>query len=144
MADGKYITLNTELYAQAQIIGDPDLLTRLFSNFLENALIFRPQMGDINIRSKPIGNAKIREISDKGPGMPDEELPRIFERFYQLEKSRQDRIVIGHSFATESVNALGGSISVYNNPRRGMIIIIKFPRYNPEDELYRFNPKYNI
>jgi len=69
-------------------IGDPGQLTRVLNNIIANAIRFTPDKGLILVRTQ-VGDRTIRvSVEDNGPGIPHEELPRIFDRFYKADKSR--------------------------------------------------------
>ena len=91
-ADAKGITLKTEFGTNiAFAYGDIGLMQRVLENLLENALRYTPQDGCISIRlDNASGQIQVR-VADTGCGIPADELPHIFDRFYRLEKSRQGK-----------------------------------------------------
>ncbi|MDA7949214.1 MAG: HAMP domain-containing histidine kinase [Hyphomicrobiaceae bacterium] len=71
-----------------EVNGDPELLTQLFANILENSLRHCPSGTDIHIELSSRGDGLVVRISDKGPGIPEEERENVLRRLYRLEKSR--------------------------------------------------------
>lgn len=72
-----------KLYVRA----DPDAIQRVILNLLHNAVKFTPEGGRITVRTY-VKNKVYVEVEDNGPGIPREELPHIFDRFYKTDKSR--------------------------------------------------------
>ena len=119
--------------------GDPSLLEIAISNLLENALKFSPSGKEIVISSH-VGNSQIEiKVIDFGPGIPDNEKERIFERFYTLNKSRSSVVIsdgslvssgtgLGLSITKNIVHIHAGSIRVEDNPTGGSVFIISLPK----------------
>jgi signal transduction histidine kinase len=118
--------------------GDAERLARVFTNLLENALNYTPPGGQVEISALlAAGWVEIR-IADQGPGIPEDELGRIFERFYQTDKSRARRqpggVGLGLAIAREIVQAHGGSISAHNRQSTaspegvtGSVFVVRLP-----------------
>jgi signal transduction histidine kinase len=104
------------------ILGDPDRLAQVFSNLLDNGLKYTPAGGRVDVWVHPSGNWMEVQVADSGPGIPPDELERIFERFYQTDKARpggsRRGVGLGLAIASEIVEAHGGSIAAYN--RQGL------------------------
>jgi signal transduction histidine kinase len=118
----------TELTAQVadipSVTGDGDRLAQVFSNLLDNALKHTPQGGRVTLKAKPLTPSGVRRlgkswpsgvevaVSDSGQGIPPEDLSRVFERFYQVDKSRRHTggVGLGLAITREIVEAHGGSI----------------------------------
>ena len=109
---------------------DPDKLSQAVINLLSNALKFTPAGGQVEVQvaSGPEG-AEIR-VADSGVGIGPEDLPRIFERFYRVDSSRNRAtggVGIGLSIAKAIVEAHGGAISAASQPGRGSEFRIRLP-----------------
>ncbi len=123
------------------IAGDPDRLAMVFSNLLDNALKFTPPGGWVALAARAAGEWVEVQVADTGPGIPPEELERIFERFYQTDKSRgslnRQGAGLGLAIAREIVQAHGGTIRVYNRPAEtgatGSVFEVRLPVPKPED-----------
>jgi two-component system phosphate regulon sensor histidine kinase PhoR len=87
IAAAKKFSFETAL-ADVPVLADTPLLARVFGNLLENACRYSPPGGVVRILSRREGREVIFIVSDNGPGIPKEALPRIFERFYQVKKER--------------------------------------------------------
>jgi two-component system OmpR family sensor kinase len=101
-----------------EITADDDRLTQVFSNLIDNALKFVPPGGTISVTARPVDGWLEVQVADTGPGIPPDELERIFERFYQTDKARsggnQRGMGLGLAITREIVLAHGGTISVHN------------------------------
>ena len=103
---------------------------QVLDNLLDNALRYAPKGSDIHLRVAHLGAFIECAIEDAGPGIPAEDLPHIFERFYRVEKSR-DRdsggAGLGLAIARSLVEAQGGVIGVQSEPRGGTRMIFQLP-----------------
>lgn len=94
------------------IQGDGDRLAQVLTNLISNALQYTPQGGSVAVRTGVSAGGVTVTISDNGMGIPAGELPRIFERFYQVDKARGPRrgSGLGLAIVGEIVHAHGGTI----------------------------------
>ncbi|HEY2401294.1 MAG TPA: ATP-binding protein [Steroidobacteraceae bacterium] len=114
-------------HAARSILGKPQALRRCLTNLLANAIKFGSQASVI----VEDGTALVIRIRDEGPGIPDEELERVFEPFYRLESSRNRDTGgsgLGLSIARDVIQAHGGSLILQNLPVRGLEAIVSLPR----------------
>ncbi len=110
--------------------GDRKLIKQLLRILLDNSIKFTPQGGIISINNKRTKNLIILEIADTGPGIAQEDLPHIFERFYRADKSRsknQGGQGLGLSIAKWIVDSHHGKIEVKSKLGRGTKFIIYLP-----------------
>lgn len=117
------------------ISGDGDRLAQVFTNLIDNALRHTPPGGRIALSARPQNGGVAVVVEDSGEGIPSEDLPRIFERFYQVDKSRQrsrDRsgAGLGLAIAREIVEAHGGTIAASSTPGQGATFTVWLPRRN--------------
>ncbi len=104
------------------ILGDEERLGRVFTNLIGNAIKFTPPEGTITVRLRLDGRWVLSQVIDTGPGIPEEEQEKIFEKFYQVSKLQtrlQGGSGLGLSIAKSIVEAHGGRIWVKNSPGRG-------------------------
>lgn len=126
-ADAMGITLEAECQAPAPAFADTDRLVQAVSNLVENALRVTPSGGRVTVAVRP--GAVI--VSDTGPGIAPEDLPRAFERFYLHERYRTDRPVgsgLGLAIVSELAQQMGGAITVESKPYAGTSFTLTLPR----------------
>ena len=118
---------------QAYVNGDRDRLKQVFINLVANAIQYTPQGGDVFLSLEKIGEQARIVCRDTGPGIPAEDLPHIFERFYRAEKSRTRRETtgfgLGLSIANWIVERHGGRIEVNSQEGKGTTFAIWLPLY---------------
>jgi two-component system phosphate regulon sensor histidine kinase PhoR len=112
------------------------LLEQMFINLIDNAVKYTPDSGKIAIRiSSSAGGAVLTEIEDTGIGIPKEHLPRIFERFYRVDKTRSRNLGgtgLGLSIVKHVVIMHGGKIDVHSEEGKGSRFSISLPySYHP-------------
>jgi len=109
---------------------DEDRLSQVVTNLVDNAIKYSPPNGVVTVRlSYTRENAQI-EVIDRGTGIPEEELPRIFERFYRVEKGSAARFGgrgLGLSIAMHIVEAHGGELRVESKLQHGTRFIVTLP-----------------
>lgn len=118
---------------QAYVNGDRDRLKQVFINLVANAIQYTPQGGEVFLSLEKIGEQARIICRDTGPGIPTEDLPHIFERFYRAEKSRTRRETtgfgLGLSIANWIVERHGGRIEVNSQEGKGTTFAIWLPLY---------------
>jgi signal transduction histidine kinase len=108
-------------------------LRQLLLNLLSNALKYTPSGGVVRVRLRHHpSEGLVLEVTDTGIGIPPEELPHIFERFYRVDKSRTrsdgtDGLGLGLSIVRWIVEAHGGSIQVESQPGHGSCFRVLLP-----------------
>jgi len=123
-------SIETDLPGSLKMKLDPELIMRSVNNLLVNAVGHAGQGGVITLSLRQKNRQALIEISDNGPGIPEEDLPHIFERFYRPDSSRYRETGgagLGLAIARESVRSLGGRISARNNNGKGCIFRIELP-----------------
>ncbi len=112
-AQEKGLTLTTEIALHIPTIaGDGDRLAQVFTNLIDNAIKHTPAGGKIILRAAMQDGGVLVSVEDNGEGIPAEDLPRIFDRFYQVDKSRQRRsgAGLGLAITKQIVTAHSGRI----------------------------------
>ncbi|HDP24636.1 MAG TPA: HAMP domain-containing histidine kinase [Deltaproteobacteria bacterium] len=120
----------SELHLQA----DPFRLEQLFGNLIDNALKYT-EHGSMAITFQENQNSVIIEIADTGIGIPKEHLPRIYERFYVVDKSRSRLLGgtgLGLAIVKHIVSTHNGSIKVASTPGAGTAFTVTLPKRQPE------------
>lgn len=106
------------------------LLEQMFINLIDNAVKYTPDKGNIAIRISSSGGTVLTEIEDTGIGIPKEHLPRIFERFYRVDKTRSRNLGgtgLGLSIVKHIVLMHGGKIDVQSEEGSGSKFSISLP-----------------
>jgi signal transduction histidine kinase len=132
-AEASGLTMILDAQPGPAVKGDPDRLTQVFSNLIENALIYTPMGGQIRLSSAPGSNREVVvAVQDNGPGIPAAEQGRIFERFYRVDKSRaHDGLTrgsgLGLAIAQELVEAHQGRIELQSREGQGSTFFVYLP-----------------
>ncbi|HVE41820.1 MAG TPA: ATP-binding protein [Planctomycetota bacterium] len=108
---------------------DGTLLERALSNLVDNALKYTPEKGKIRVWAGPEDGHVVMSVEDNGGGIPEADLPRIFERFYRVDKSRSRDLGgtgLGLSIVKHIIQLHGGTISVRSTPA-GSTFTIRLP-----------------
>ncbi|MDB4473746.1 ATP-binding protein [Opitutaceae bacterium] len=117
-----------------QVWADPLKITQVINNLIENALKYTPSGSTIEISAeRKANNVEIR-VTDNGPGIPEADLPHIFERFYRVEKGRSREkggTGLGLSIVKHIVQLHGGQVDVESAPGQGASFILLFPANAP-------------
>jgi signal transduction histidine kinase len=113
------------------VVGDGDRLAQVFTNLVDNALKFTSEGGGVTLSVKEVGSEMELSIADTGSGVPKEALPRLFDRFYQVDQSRaggeKHGTGLGLAIAKEIVQAHGGRIGVRSQAGQGTVFVIHLP-----------------
>ena len=138
--------------ALPQIIGDGERLGQAYSNLMDNAIKYTPTDGEINVGARVSEDWLETWIADNGVGIPSDALERIFERFYQTDKSRSSGsrrgVGLGLAIAREIIQAQAGEIKAYNLAQsrsvldgisfsskysQGTVFVVRLPLSNPSN-----------
>jgi len=106
------------------VYADPDRLSQIIINLLSNAIRAVPEGGSVNLDYGRIASGVYIEISDTGPGIPGEDLPHIFERFYS---GPGGGLGLGLTIVKELVDAHGGEITVNSEAGKGTTVRVTLP-----------------
>jgi signal transduction histidine kinase len=136
------VVLDATIEPTGSLAGDPDRLAQVFTNLLDNAIKFTPAGGRVTIKTLQGDDQVGVMINDTGAGIPAEDLPHIFERFYQVDKSRRSEndhisggqgVGLGLAIAREIIHAHHGRIDVQSTPGQGSTFRVLIPCSSPDD-----------
>jgi signal transduction histidine kinase len=145
------VSLETSLASIPAVLGDGDRLSEVFTNLVDNALKYTPEGGQVAISARANGSWDEISVADTGSGLTPEEQARIFERFYQADKSRQKAAGpgsgsgagLGLAIAREIIQAHGGTIQVISVPGKGSNFITRIPAARPDAKIPTAKSKSN-
>jgi two-component system phosphate regulon sensor histidine kinase PhoR len=113
------------------VMSDGDAVRRILENLVENAIKYTGRGGRVSIVSRATGGGGAAvEVSDNGPGIAPEHLPRIFERFYRVDKARSREIGgtgLGLAIVRHLAESLSGRVTVESAPGRGARFVLELP-----------------
>ncbi|HEV2282481.1 MAG TPA: ATP-binding protein [bacterium] len=125
-----HITLRTSAAGALVVTADADRLLQVFTNLIDNAIKFTPDGGAVAVALRQDGADAVVSVADSGRGIPPDDLPRIFDRFYRVERSRSREAGgsgLGLAIAKHIVDAHGGRITVTSRPGVGSTFSVALP-----------------
>jgi len=123
------ITLVLKGHSQANVRGDLRDLLLIFSNLVDNALRYTERGGRVEMRADTNVGEVCVEVRDEGPGVPEVELARVFERFYQIPGNSSVGSGLGLATVDALVRRLGGRVALHNRTdRSGIVARVVLPR----------------
>lgn len=130
-AKTKELQLFAEPAPDLVALADEEALAEILDNLVDNALKYTPAGGKITLRWFAEDRQAVLQVIDTGVGIPEKDQPRIFERFYRVDKARSRELGgtgLGLSIVKHLVHALGGTISVVSQIGQGSTFTIRIPR----------------
>ncbi len=119
----------TEL-AEASVDGDPDRLRQVLVNLLDNAHRFAPAGTTIEVSLRRDGRRAILSVRDHGPGIPEADRERVFQRFYRADEARSRATGgsgLGLSIVRSLVSLHGGNVTAAGHPQGGAVLSVSLP-----------------
>ncbi len=131
------VNLKVDLQPLPGLIGDEDRLAQVFTNLVDNAIKYTPAGGQVVLSARLAGDQVEVSVADNGPGLSAEDQARIFERFFQADRSRRGGsgrgVGLGLAIARQIVTAHGGTIQVISSPGQGSTFVVKISTTRPDD-----------
>jgi two-component system sensor histidine kinase ResE len=132
------VKLSLNIHSLPTYLGDEDRLVQVFTNLLDNAIKHTPPQGFVHLETTSQDDMVRIEIIDSGTGIPEDQLDRIFERFYKVDGSRKEDSLpgtgLGLAIAQQIIQAHKGQISVRSIPGEGSAFEVTLPSVRPDDK----------
>ncbi|WP_167109224.1 sensor histidine kinase [Amycolatopsis granulosa] len=111
------------------VVGDAGALERAVLNLLDNAVKFSPPESRVRVRMYPVGDGTaVIEVADSGPGIADEDLPRVFDRFYRSSEARTlPGSGLGLAIVKQAAERHGGTVHAGRAPEGGALMALRLP-----------------
>lgn len=134
-ADAKGLRLNavpTEPETpEACVLADEEALGQILDNLVDNAVKYTPEGGLIQVRWRANGSTVCLEVEDTGVGIPERDLPRIFERFYRVDKARSRELGgtgLGLAIVKHLAQAMKGAVKATSEEGKGTVFTVTLPK----------------
>ncbi len=132
LADERTVKIHCEL-STTECVGDSERLTQVVTNLLTNAIQYNQPGGEVHVKLAAADGVATLTVSDNGPGISAEDLPRVFERFYRADKSRSTGgNGLGLSISKAIVEAHGGTIEAVSESGAGTTFTVRLPTARTE------------
>jgi two-component system phosphate regulon sensor histidine kinase PhoR len=131
-AERKNVKLEFESDCNAKIEGDCQLLEQAVINLIDNALKYSGEKSDVKVSVRDAGDFAEVIVSDNGCGITSEHLPRLFERFYRVDKARSRKLGgtgLGLAIVKHITQLHKGTVNVESKPGKGSSFTIRLPKY---------------
>lgn len=137
-AKKKNITIIKELDDEVIVFGDEDRLTQVFNNIMENSLKYTSVDGKIIVKLAKDKHFTELSIEDNGEGIPAEDIPKLTDRFYRVDKSRARKeggTGLGLAIVQQIVKNHRGTLSIKSTVGKGTKVTIELPLYEEEGQI---------
>lgn len=135
-ADAKDMKLNKRITGSPILAGEAARIKQILMNLINNAIVYTHESGNITVRVKEQQERVVLEVEDSGIGMSKKEIPRIFERFYRVDRARSRNsggTGLGLAIVKHLSEAHQAILSVDSEPGKGTVFRIAFLKYPPEN-----------
>lgn len=129
-AQKKGQSLTVDAAAVPVLLGNADYVERAIANLIDNAVKYTPENGRIAVTVKAVDSSVIVDVSDNGIGIPEQDIPRIFERFYRVDRSRSRDMGgtgLGLSIVKHVAQVHGGTVEVTSTVGKGSTFRLRIP-----------------
>ena len=134
LADAAGVSIEKTLKPGCVVLGTEDEMYQICHNLVENAIKYNFPGGKVFVEVYPDTDQVLLEVGDTGIGIPDEDLPKVFNRFYRVDKARSRAAGgtgLGLSIVRDTVRRYGGWVTARPRHPEGSIFTVGFPRYDP-------------
>lgn len=131
-AEDAGVALSVQVPEHLTVTADRDRLRQALANLVDNAIKYTPRDGQVSVTAWQGPGGVSLAVRDTGAGIPEHEIPRIWDRLYRGDQSRTTRgLGLGLSLVRASVEAQGGTVTVDSHPGRGSTFTITLPNLLP-------------
>ncbi|GGJ59750.1 two-component system sensor histidine kinase ResE [Anoxybacillus voinovskiensis] len=133
LAKEKGVDLAAEFRSEAEVVIDPDRIEQVLTNLIDNALRHTDEHGSVKVMVERSGETVVIHVQDSGSGIPEDDLPFVFERFYKADKARtrgRSGTGLGLAIAKNIVEAHKGTITVHSKLGEGTTFTFTLPQSN--------------
>ena len=130
VAEERNISITYQAQAGCTVLGTRDELHQVLYNLTDNAVKYTGDNGHVEVTLSPRNGQAVLRVEDDGVGIPEEDIPRIFERFYRVDKARSRAAGgtgLGLSIVSDTVRRRGGSVEAANRPAGGAVFTVRWP-----------------
>ena len=132
VADAKGVRLVAEAPDAVEVIADRTRLEQVAANLIDNAVKYTTRGGRVDVEVRRADAVALLRVRDTGPGIPDDELPRVFDRLFRGDRSRAERgLGLGLSLVKAIVEAHGGRVDVESEHGNGSTFSVSLPLADP-------------
>ena len=138
VAEEAGVTIRTFLHPGCVVPCTGDELYRVAYNLVENAIKYNLPGGEVRAEVTAQGDQVLLEVRDTGIGIPEADIPKVFNRFYRVDKARsraKGGTGLGLSIVRDTVRRYGGWVTAAANSPEGSVFTVGFPRYEGEQEV---------
>ncbi|MGC9973725.1 MAG: HAMP domain-containing sensor histidine kinase, partial [Bryobacteraceae bacterium] len=129
-AQCKNVALSADTCCGRVVLGDPVAIRQLVANLVENGIRYTKPGGSVTARLRSRGGCVVLEVEDTGIGIPEEDLPRIFDEFYRGANAREhaaEGTGLGLAICKVIAERHGGNIAVESQPGHGTCFAVTLP-----------------
>ena len=130
LAQEKGTELTCQTGGDCRVLATKGEVHQVIYNLTDNAVKYSGSHGSVRVELRRDGNDVVLTVEDNGPGIPEEDLPRVFERFYRVDKARSRAAGgtgLGLSIVQDTVTKRGGTVSAANRPEGGAVFTVRWP-----------------
>ncbi len=130
LALDKDVDLTYDASGACRVLATRDEIHQVVYNLTDNALKYTPPGGAVQVSLRREGDEVVLSVEDNGVGIPEEDLPRIFQRFYRVDKARSRAAGgtgLGLSIVSDTVNKRGGTVTAENRAQGGSRFTVRWP-----------------
>jgi len=137
VAQEKGVDLTYSASGECVVLGTRDETHQVIYNLVDNAVKYSAIGGSVQVSLERVGDLVVLTVADNGVGIPEADLPRIFERFYRVDKARSRAAGgtgLGLSIVSDTVKRRGGVVEAANRPSGGAVFTVRWPALERREE----------